>query len=394
MQIGYCGNVHPGRTIEEVKKNLAEYSIAVKRHVRPDQEMGIGLWLSATAARELDDQNKLLSFRDWLAENGLIPFTLNGFPYGDFHQEIVKHDVYRPTWAEVERLDYTVRLAEILNMLLPEEIDGTISTLPLGWPVEVTTGISNVENELFWKSCSRNLISCAQRLQNIYQATGRNIMVCIEPEPGCILDTWDDIVGFFDQHLFNGDAETTEMVRNHIGVCHDVCHSAVMFEEQSKAINEYASAGIKIGKVQVSSAINVNFEGDSEDAKAAKINQLASFAEPKYLHQTSVRIGENVAFYEDLNLALAKASDDPQGQWRVHFHVPIFSQALAQIGTTQTDIELCVKAIIDSGKPLPHFEVETYAWNVLPKPLQQQPLADGIAKEIVWFDQLMESILS
>ena len=125
MQIGYCGNVHPGRTIEEVKKNLAEYSIAVKRHVRPDQEMGIGLWLSATAARELDDQNKLLSFRDWLAENGLIPFTLNGFPYGDFHQEIVKHDVYRPTWAEVERLDYTVRLAEILNMLLPEGIDGT-----------------------------------------------------------------------------------------------------------------------------------------------------------------------------------------------------------------------------------------------------------------------------
>ena len=130
MQIGYCGNVHPGRTIEEVKSNLVEYSLEVKKLVRPDEPMGIGLWLSATSARELDDQKALLDFRDWLAEHGLLPFTLNGFPYGDFHQAVVKHDVYRPTWAEVQRLDYTVRLAEILNVLLPAGVDGTISTLP------------------------------------------------------------------------------------------------------------------------------------------------------------------------------------------------------------------------------------------------------------------------
>ena len=33
-----------------------------------------------------------------------MPFTFNGFPYGDFHQSVVKHRVYEPTWADAERL--------------------------------------------------------------------------------------------------------------------------------------------------------------------------------------------------------------------------------------------------------------------------------------------------
>jgi hypothetical protein len=351
--------------------------------------MGIGLWLSATAARELDDRDRLLGFRDWLGESGLLPFTLNGFPYGDFHQDIVKHDVYRPTWADPERLDYTVRLAEILNVLLPPGIDGTISTLPLGWPVDGQR--SYIDDELFWEACARNLRTCAARLKSISDSSGRNIFVCIEPEPGCILDTCEDVVAFFDQNLLTDDPSTNLMIRNHIGVCHDVCHSAVMFEEQSKAIGEFSSSEIRIGKVQVSSAVAVDFDSGTDEERMAKRQQLASFAEPKYLHQTSVRIGDQTTFYEDLHLALAAQGQHPQGQWRVHFHVPIFSESLDLIGTTQSDIQRCVEAIKESGQPIPHFEVETYAWNVLPDRLREDSLANGIAKEMVWFDALMQT---
>ena len=388
MHIGYCGNVHPGRTIDEVKQNLSTYALDVKSQVRPGQPMGIGLWLSATAARELDDQSRLFEFRDWLFEQGLLPFTLNGFPYGDFHQEIVKHDVYRPTWAEPERLEYTVRLAEILNVLLPPDIEGSISTLPLGWPVD--NGKSNVDDQTFWDSCARNLRKCAELLDRQAQTTGRNIIVCIEPEPGCVLDTWDDVVGFFDQHLVNNDSRSDQLIKNQIGVCHDICHSAVMFEEQSKAISEFQRAGIRIGKVQVSSAVDVDFEDGSEEDNIAKLQQLRGFAEPKYLHQTSV-INENKhAFYEDLQVALDAGGEIPIGKWRVHFHVPIFSSSLGLIGTTQSDIEKCMDAIRRSGEPMPHLEIETYAWNVLPEFLRQDSLADGIAKEIKWFDQLLD----
>ncbi len=387
IHIGYCGNVHPGRTIAEVKQNLTTYSLAVKSQVRPHQPMGIGLWLSATAARELDDQTRLFEFRDWLAESGLVPFTLNGFPFGDFHQDIVKHDVYRPTWAEPERLEYTVRLAEILNVLLPKGINGTISTLPLGWPVDGDK--SNVDDELFWKSSARNLRACAERLDDLAQTSGRNIFVCLEPEPGCVLDTCEDVVGFFDQHLLSSDAPTNEMIRNHIGVCHDVCHSAVMFEKQSKAVTEFQQAGIRIGKVQVSSAVAVEFEDENSQDNIDRLKQLSSFAEPRYLHQTSVRDQAGQTFFEDLPDAIAACADNPRGSWRVHFHVPIFSETLDLIGTTQADIRECIQAIQQSGEPMPHLEIETYAWNVLPLLFRQNSLADGIAKEISWFDQLM-----
>lgn len=387
MQIGYCGNVHPGRTIEEVKQNLTKYSLDVKSQFRPDDPMGIGLWLSATAASELADPSQLQAFRDWLQSAGLIPYTLNGFPYGDFHQTVVKHDVYRPTWAESDRLDYTVRLAEILDVLLPPGIDGTISTLPLGWPVDGQK--SNIDDPSFLPAAAGNLAECAQRLDHLSQKSGRNIFLCIEPEPGCILDTCNDVIEFFNQYLLTQDTSTNLMIRNHIGVCHDVCHSSVMFEEQSEAINAYSSHQIKVGKVQVSAAVSVNFDDFAEEQRDTIRTQLAGFNEPKYLHQTSVRIGTETTFYEDLGIALDAHPTRPCGQWRVHFHVPIFSHQLGLIGTTQSDIQTCLDAIRSSGQPTPHFEIETYAWNVLPDHLHSGSLADGISKELLWFDELL-----
>ena len=163
-----------------------------------------------------------------------------------------------------------------------------------------------------------------------------------------------------------------------------------MFEEQATAITEYQNAGIKVGKVQVSSAVAVDFEAEAPEQIPAKLQQLQSFAEPRYLHQTSVRDDNGTLFYEDLCSAL-QAHPEPRGQWRVHFHVPIFSPALGSIGTSQAEIVKCVEAIKVSGEPMPHFEVETYAWNVLPESLKEVNLADGIAKEIAWFDHLMEA---
>ena len=164
-----------------------------------------------------------------------------------------------------------------------------------------------------------------------------------------------------------------------------------MFEEQSTAIHEYTDNGIRIGKVQVSSAVEVDFESGTDSERIAKRAQLASFAEPKYLHQTSVRVGDQSTFYEDLDQALAAAGESPQGKWRVHFHVPIFSHQLDLIGTTQSDIRRCLDSLRATGRPMPHFEVETYAWNVLPESLREDSLADGIAKELAWFDDLIQA---
>ena len=93
-KIGYCTNVHAGVTIEQVKANLQKHAIPVKRLFRPDSAMGIGLWLSNQAANELLSSGGVQDFAQWLREAGLDPFTFNAFPFSDFHQSTVKHNVY------------------------------------------------------------------------------------------------------------------------------------------------------------------------------------------------------------------------------------------------------------------------------------------------------------
>ncbi len=41
-----------------------------------------------------------------------------------------------------------------------------------------------------------------------------------------------------------------------------------------------------------------------------------------------------------------------------------------------------------------HFEVETYAWTVLPDELKTEDLARGIAKELLWVQEKLEELAS
>jgi hypothetical protein len=380
--VGYCTNVHSGVTLDEVKRNLERHTLDVKRIVCPQAPMGVGLWLGSTATNELTETTARSSFRDWLQQRGLVPYTVNAFPAGDFHQSVVKHDVYHPTWAEPFRLGYTQRVARILADLLPAGSNGTISTLPLGWP-------SSDENndDDFYRQCGRQLMMAAETLARLEESHDVHIRLCIEPEPGCVLDTCDDVVSFFERYLLsNRDHHGRESVDRYLGVCHDICHSAVMFEPQSRALDRYAQAGIVVGKVQVSSAIEVDFESLNGSMAKDAIKQLTSFAEPRYLHQTNVRIGDLASFHEDLPLALQSlGTDDPSGRWRIHFHVPIYESSFGLISSTQSQIVECIDWFESSAASGVHFEVETYAWNVMPESLQPERLSAGIAKEIQWF---------
>ena len=403
MKVGYCTNVHAGTSLDAVNQNLLTHAVQVREELLESdsdrsQPLPVGLWLSNQAAMELGE-TELLRWRDWLAETHLLPYTFNGFPYSDFHQPVVKHRVYLPTWAEQARLDYTVKLAHVLDSILPAEEVGTISTLPLAWPqANETAGLTGpleTQTDSLLVASAKQLKQLAAELDRILQTNGRLIKVGIEPEPGCVLDSADDIVNFFQRYLFDG--QDAERVRRHVGVCHDVCHSAVMFESQQTAIDAYRDAGIDICKVQVSSAIEGILNGQQDKVTWTA---LQSFAEPKYLHQTNLRDADkkSTKFFEDLHLAIEQntMSGPFRGQIRVHFHVPIFMQTLGVLNTTQHEIAECLTALrktsanVDQSTTMPHFEVETYAWNVIPQQYQQSSLAGGIAEEIRWLSNLLE----
>ena len=357
---GYCTNVHAGTTLVETIANLEQHSRAVREHLSAET-LGIGLWIPDSVLGELENTEQLQALRSRIEDLGLFIFTMNGFPQHDFHAKEVKLDVYKPNWQSQDRARYTRRLARVLDGLAPAHLaELSISTVPIGWRPEITDV----------RSAARNLEETAEFLSQLESETGRLIHLDLEPEPGCLLDKAPDVVEFFDL--------LSDQSRRYLRVCHDVCHSAVMFESQRDAIDGYRNAGIEIGKIQISSCpeAELNGEGDHDPALAA----LSEFIEPRYMHQAVIRDpnGE-CTFYEDLPEALNSA--DMEGTLRVHFHVPIFAKSLGALNTTQHQITECIKAL---GEQTPPLEVETYAWGVLPDEHQPGQLALGIADELRW----------
>lgn len=354
----YCTNVHAGVTAKSILKTLDDVSAKVRDAFCPGEALGLGLWMPDGVGLNLSDDRFAVR-------------TMNGFPFGDFHDKVVKHMVYEPTWADLRRSNYTWTLAAFLQQHTPEGGRASVSTVPIGWDLEEEA--VSMSGEM--------LRGLAVSLSELAENRGRHITVDLEPEPGCVLDTSEDVTKFFAEHLDN------EHAMAHIGVCHDVCHASVMFEGQREALQRYIDAGIRVNKVQVSSAPRAVF---GEDVRAT-IEALRAFDEGRYLHQTVTRDSTGTTrFFEDLPHAFGW-SGKPGEEWRTHFHVPVYLESLDEhLGTTQADILECMDACAELGID-PVWEVETYAWGVLPEAHRVDDLAEGIARELAWTrDRLAE----
>lgn len=397
LTFGYCTNVHAGKDLSTALDNLDTYATRVRELTVGSGQLPIGLWLSESTAASLLANDRTTQLREWLAGRGLLPYTCNGFPQGDFHQPVVKHAVYEPTWTCASRAGYTKSLAQIMEAILPAGSKGSISTLPLGWPHAPW----HAEN---FSLAAEHLLDVARYLDRLTQQRGCEIVVAIEPEPGCVLDTADDVIDFFEHFLLRG--KDAELARRHLTVCHDICHSGVMFEPQQQALGQYLNAGLRIGKVQVSSAVHVpwNLATNQPELQQAMLKQVQSFSEPKYLHQTTRgnAAGQLCEMVEDLPVATSRwcSPSIPTLPWRIHFHVPIFVSTFGSLATTQSDIAAACqfleshqdRQIADRNWFTGHYEVETYAWPVLPEELSVTDLARGIADELVYFESLLSQI--
>src|SRR5881398_2890789 len=95
LPLGYCTNVHPGRTVAEVLAGLDRYTVPVRE--RLGRPVAAGLWLARPVVDELlAAPDGVPAFAAELAARRLPCYTLNAFPYGDFHAARVKEHVYRP----------------------------------------------------------------------------------------------------------------------------------------------------------------------------------------------------------------------------------------------------------------------------------------------------------
>ncbi|AIZ63591.1 xylose isomerase [Hymenobacter sp. DG25B] len=391
----YCTNIHPGETWPEVFESLRTYVLPVKERVSPDAPFALGLRLSDAASRELVQPRQLAEFKAWLAQNQLYVPIINGFPFGSFHGEAVKDDVHRPDWTSPARLAYTGRLAYILAGLLPPGLEGGISTSPLSYKPWLAGQEQQTEEVL--QASTRHLAMLVEELVMLRQQTGRLIHLDIEPEPDGLLENSTEFIAYYERYLLPqvsrhlqqrlelSHERAVKAVYEHVQLCYDVCHFALVYEEPAAVFEQLAAKHIKVGRVQISAALKADLPLEME-ARQELTQQFAAFAESTYLHQVLVRNqDESITHYADLPAALPHILEEQAREWRSHFHVPVFLACYNRLQSTQGEILKVLQAL--SKQPVTSYlEVETYTWEVLPPEIKQDLVA-SIARELEWVKQ-------
>lgn len=391
LHLTYCSNIHPGERWQDHFEELKTYLPELKKRCSPEAPFGVGLRLSALAANDILKEDNLASFQTWLQENGLYVFTMNGFPYGSFHHKKVKDNVYLPDWSTKERLEYTLDLTSILNRLLPDDIDGGISTSPISYKYWQRN--SDEEQKLVESSCE-HLAEVAFEMNRHQEENGRELHLDIEPEPDCLIENGEESIAFFQDHLWPKGSEylrrekgisadeSVEMLKNHIRLCYDTCHFAVEYEDPEEAVKKITGSGIRIGKAQISAALKTEL-GDLKRRETIR-EKLEDFVESTYLHQVVERRKDgSYRQYRDLDDALEKIDSPEAEEWRIHFHVPIFTGRMDELQSTRGHISGAFRAL-QKLSDCRHYEIETYTWEVLPESLRVN-LTDSIEREINWF---------
>jgi hypothetical protein len=392
----YCGNIHPSDGLDDVLANLERYAVPLKARLAQTAPFGLGLRLSGAESREALMGDRLARMAELLAANDLYVFTLNGFPYGSFHRTPVKENVHRPDWRDPERADYTIRLARILAALLPESEEGSISSSPLSygpWFGESASDWHEAVTGEEWETMLGQLVRVVHELLRLRQQ-GRYIHLDLEPEPDGLLENSREVVRFFQERLLPRGAElladraglsrgeACRRLQEHVRVCFDTCHSAVVYEEPGQALARLRQAGVRVGKVQVSSALEVPLPVPGTGRKLL-CETLRRFDEPTYLHQVvQQNLDGSFTRYRDLRDALANVDDHRATNWRVHFHVPVFLSHYGQLSSTQGAIVRTFSGL-QPGDGTGHLEIETYTWGVLPDDLGLD-LLDALEREYRW----------
>ncbi len=375
LHLAYCTNVHRGETWPETFASLKKYALAVREQVCPRDFFAIGLRLGNRAARELYAPKILLKFQRWLEKNSCYVFTINGFPYGQFHGTRVKERVYLPDWTSPERLAYTNLLFDLLAKLLPAGIEGSVSTVPGSFKELIQTDAQK-------KLIRKNVWRCVEHIARAGEKSRRKLHLGLEPEPLGLLENSAETIQFFEQ--LRAEHKNDPRLGEFLGVNYDCCHFAIEYEEPREALNSLRSAGIKISKIHLSSALKARA---TKEARAA----LKNFADDVYLHQVVARDASGkLKFFRDLPDALAAfpisqlPSPNSNSEWRIHFHVPLHAPAMPPFENTNDHLLGVLDWLAADPKLCSHLEMETYTWEVLPPELKSRSVVAQLAAEYDW----------
>jgi sugar phosphate isomerase/epimerase len=381
----YSTLVHPADDWDQIWQSLNTYVPKVKERFAGNKRFGVSLRLSAKSAETLAnskaERDKLRKFLD---DRNMYLYTVNAFVYGHFKGELVKEQVYEPDWRSEERTQYTMNVASVVADVAPKDVLPSIQTSPLGFKPRVT-GPEVVE------SYTNNVLRVAKHLVELEAKTGVTVTLGLEPEPYCFLETTDETVDYFTNHLYAGKsvekfakisglpiAEAIAALRRHVGIVYDICHLAVEYEDITQSLQKLVDAGVPIVKLQEAAALHI------PEVNKAAVDTLKRYSKTIYLTQTIEKKDGKLTKYLNVDDAIAAWEKSPSPrEWRTHIHVPVFLDDLGQFRTTRFAIADALK--FHKQKPLSrHLEVETYTWDMLPDSLKTGDIVEYVCRELEW----------
>ncbi len=363
----YSLNVYNEINFEDKIKVLEEKIPHLRKLITHDSSMpfALGLWLDNNSAQQLLFNDTLEKFKQFLSSNNYYVFTVNAFPFSVFHNKKIKTDVYYPDWGMQERLNYTLKVSDILAEILPKNITGSISTLPgsyKSWVIE----------ESHKKDIENNICKVGKHLEQIFKKTGKKIILSIEPEPDCY---WESSAEFAEFYKTIEDKSFSEF----IGICYDTSHQELLETKPGEGLQFLIDNNIPIGKIQLSSALSAT----SEKAKTRLMN---NFPSDIYLHQTRSFSNEGKIISKYIDLPNAFQKDDWLHQWNIHYHIPIYCDKIKEELIAQKDeLNAVIKMLNENHNICSNIEIETYTYSILPEDVKKYSKETSIAEEYLWF---------
>jgi sugar phosphate isomerase/epimerase len=354
--VGYALNCFPYHTLGELWACLETDVPAIKQRAFPDTVFPIELRVSEPIVRALcADCGEVARLKHHLDTHDLALVTINAFVMPKFHGVPVKERVYLPAWHESDaRAQFTMDTLDLLAQLAPME--GTCGNVEPVLSVSVPFGALK---PVRMAEVAPNILRCGEHAARVHESTGLPCVVALEPEPGLCVETTQEAIAFFRDHV-------PETLRPYLGVNFDLSHQLVQFEDIVQSVHDLDQAGIQVAKVHVTNA--------------ADMTSLDPFYQDSiYLHQVVGvdRHGRRAWFSLDWPETPAP---DGLTRFRCHFHLPVSDHFTSPVGTTLAEV-----ARFLGINPLPAqvpYLIETYTW---PEQIRgRDRMVENICHELAW----------
>ncbi|HIH2762444.1 MAG TPA: metabolite traffic protein EboE [Candidatus Azoamicus sp. MARI] len=382
--ITYCSNIFKNNNVLDLFYNLNKYKKELKGY------KNISICLSNKIIKEINDKRNIEKILNWTKINKKNIPLINGFVYKNFHQKLIKEKIYYPDWTKKERLNFTKNIIFFAQKLNKKSKICGISTLPITYNIWIKKNIKyNLKKTINYFFDILNILMQIKKYKNIL------IHIDIEPEPFCFLESCKDFIYFFKLWLMPGlkkkiktyfninTREATKIIAKHLNLCFDTCHSAVMFENEKKSLDLIRQLKIKIGRVQVSSAIKI------KNINNKNFTHLTFLKKSPFLHQSLIKM-KNLTFIKTNDFKNIKIiNNNLIKEIRIHCHVPIYiKKILKYFETTQKELKNSLINIIKHNDTR-NLEIETYTYNILYK--KKNNKIKSMIKEYNWINNLIKN---